>query len=59
MQEGDRAIVQRMTGWLASAAAFGLLLQTASPSVPALDAIDKDISAGVYGNVDRTRIGFM
>ena len=42
-----------MTGWVASAAAFGVLLQTASPSVSPLDAIDKDISAGVYGNVDR------
>ena len=30
-----------------------MLLQTAPPSVSALDAIDKDISAGVYGNVDR------
>ena len=39
-----------MTGWLASAAAFGLLLQAASPAVPALDAIDRDISAGVYNS---------
>ena len=42
-----------MTGWVASAAAFGVLLQTAPPSVSPLDAIDKDIRAGVYGNVDR------
>jgi CubicO group peptidase (beta-lactamase class C family) len=42
-----------MTGWVASAAAFGVLLQTAPPSVSPLDAIEKDISAGVYGNVDR------
>jgi hypothetical protein len=42
-----------VTAWVRSAAAFGLLLQTAAPAVPALDAIDRDISAGVYGNVDR------
>ena len=42
-----------MTGWVASAVALGVLLQTAPPSVSALDAIDQDISAGVYGNVDR------
>ena len=32
---------------------FGVLLQTAAPSVSPLDAIDKDISAGVYGNLDQ------
>ena len=43
-----------MTGCVAPAAAFGLLLlQAASSSVSGLDAIDRDISAGVYGNVDR------
>ena len=43
-----------MTGCVAPAAAFGLLLlQAASSSVSGLDAIDRDISSGVYGNVDR------
>jgi CubicO group peptidase (beta-lactamase class C family) len=42
-----------MTGWVLSAAACGLLLQTISPTMTALDTIDRDIRNGVYGNVDR------
>jgi hypothetical protein len=33
--------------------ALGLLLQPAAGSAPTIDAIDRDIRGGVYGNVDR------
>jgi CubicO group peptidase (beta-lactamase class C family) len=43
-----------MIGWTAAlVAALAFLLQPAASSPPTLDAIDRDIRAGVYGNVDR------
>ena len=43
-----------MTGWLCAAAAvLALLLQTAPPTAPTLDTIDRDIRDGAFGNVDR------